>query len=334
MSYDRRKECACKVQAGNERINTEKIMNHYILYVLGFLLSLSQPIQAQTIYHIEENTIIDEIPFELTDHNNMSVRAILNKKDSVNLMFHTAASSITLIEESTEKLSGISWNREYDVKSWGGESSARYSESNFLEIGNLEWDSISIWENKNSGPKTDGKFGPNLFEGMVIEMDFDNSLLVIHSALPSKIDEFEKLSLIYENEFMFIEGVSIVDGVPYENRFLIHSGYGGAILYDDEFVETSSIGAKLKVVDESELKDSYGNVLKTKKAILPIFRIGGTIFKNIPVGFFEGAIGKQKMSVVGGNVLKRFNLIIDADRKNIYIKENELMGLAFSENSN
>lgn len=315
-------------------MKTEKNMKQYKLYLLSFLLSLSQIVVGQNINQIEENTIIDEIPFELTDHNNMSVRAILNNVDTINLMFHTATSSITLIEESTERLNGISWDREYDVKSWGGETSARYSENNFLKIGKLEWDNVSIWENKNSGAKTDGKFGPNLFEGKILEINFDNSLLIIHSTLPSKIEEFEKLNLIYEDDFMFIEGVSIVEGINYRNRFLIHSGYGGTILYDDEFVETSNIGAKLKVIDESELRDSYGNVLKTKKAILPTFRIGETELKDMPVGFFEGVIGKQKVSVLGGNVLKRFNLIIDADRKNIYIKENRLMDLAFSKSSN
>lgn len=45
---------------------------------------------------------------------------------------------------------------------------------------------------------------------------------------------------------------------------------------------------------------------------------------NIPVGFFTGALGRQKMSIVGGDLLKRFNLIIDAERANIYLKENKL----------
>jgi len=44
--------------------------------------------------------------------------------------------------------------------------------------------------------------------------------------------------------------------------------------------------------------------------------------KDIPVGFFEGSMGRQKMSVIGGEILKRFNLIIDSNRKYIYIKPN------------
>ncbi len=72
------------------------------------------------------------------------------------------------------------------------------------------------------------------------------------------------------------------------------------------------------------MKDSYGNILKTKKAIMPLVKIGNEQLTDVPVGFFEGAIGRQKMSILGGDILKRFNWIIDAERKFIYLKANRL----------
>jgi hypothetical protein len=47
-------------------------------------------------------------------------------------------------------------------------------------------------------------------------------------------------------------------------------------------------------LDEKELRDSYGNVLKTKKGKLPKSVIGKEAFKDIPAGFFEGTIRRQK----------------------------------------
>lgn len=113
----------------------------------------------------------------------------------------------------------------------------------------------------------------------------------------------------------------------YKNKFLIHSGYSGDILLDDKFVADHNIGGMLKMVGEKELKDSYGNVVKAIKAILPALRIGKEILFNVPVGFFQGAIGRQQMSIMGGNILKRFNIIIDAQRKNVYLKSSHLKGL-------
>lgn len=246
-------------------------------------------------------------------------------------MFHTAVSGVTLIKEVTEKLTKIKWTQGDKVKSWGGESEARYSENNSLQISKFKWDSISIWENEYSGPATDGKFGLNLFKGKIMEINFEKSILLIHETLPNKIIEYEKLPLIYENDFMFIEGTSRIGNQNYPNRFLIHTGYGGAILYDDKFVEESKIGEQIEITEEQELKDSYGNIVKTKKGNLPKFTVGEEEFKDIPVGFFEGSIGRQKMSVIGGNLLKRFNLIIDSRRENIYIKSNQLKDLPYKD---
>lgn len=42
-----------------------------------------------------------------------------------------------------------------------------------------------------------------------------------------------------------------------------------------------------------------------------------------------GSIGRQKMSVLGGDLLKHFNIIIDRKNGFIYIKPNQLMDTPF-----
>ncbi len=280
---------------------------------------LSQTAIAQT----------DTIKFHLTDHNNISIEAVFNEADTLNLMFHTAAGDVALIKDATQNLNGIKWDSETTVQSWGGESHARYSASNLVQIGNYKTDSISIWEDERSGPGTDGKFGPDLFGDKIIEIDFDERILILHEKLPIKAEDYEKIPLISENGFMFIEGISTIEDKDYQNRFLIHSGYGGAILYDDQFAKDSRIGEHVEIIKEEELKDSYGNILKTKQGKLPKFIVGDEEFTDIPVGFFEGSIARQQMSVMGGNLLKRFNLIFDAERTHVYMKANSLKELPY-----
>jgi hypothetical protein len=271
-----------------------------------------------------------KIPFELTDYNNLKVKAIINQKDTVYLMFHTAANSLTLTEEATKKMKNLVFDRSDNVKSWGGnENSSRFSKSNVLQIGELKWENIPIWENTNSGQQTDGKFGLELFANKVIEIDFDQKLIVLYNQLPAKVKEFEKLKLTFEDEMMFVEGDLVIDQQTMHNKFLVHSGYAGAILLDDQFTVDHAIDSRLKVIDEKTLKDSFGNILKTKKAIAPIVKIGKTALNEIPVSFFTGALGRQKMSILGGDVLKRFNIIIDVERTSIYLKANKLMNSAY-----
>jgi hypothetical protein len=271
------------------------------------------------------------IPFELTPHNNISVKAILNRRDTVHLMFHTAASDLTLTEEATGKIKSLKYEGTDSVKSWGGSSNAsRFSKGNFLQIGDREWKEVSIWENKNSGPGTDGKFGTDLFANQVIEIDFERKRIILHAGLPAKTAQYEKLKLDFENDMLFIEASCTIGTSTFRNRFLLHSGYSGGILFDDKFAADNRLGDKLTIVGEKSLKDSYGNILKTKKAILPTLVIGRENLSDVPAGFFEGAIGRQKMSIFGGDLLKRFNIIIDEKRAFIYLKANQLKELAYT----
>jgi hypothetical protein len=272
------------------------------------------------------------IPFILTEYNNLSVRAILNQKDTVQLMFHTAANDLTLTEEAARKLKTIHFDNKTDsVQSWGGSAnSARLSKNNSLQIAGFEWQNVPLWENINSGQYTDGKFGIDLFAGKVIEIDFDKMMINIYSVLPKINETYQKLPLFFENDKMFVEISLEINRTLYKNKFLVHSGYGGSILFDDKFASDNKLGEKLKITGERSLQDSYGNILKTKKAILPLLKIGNEQLTDVPAGFFEGAIGRQKISLVGGDLLKRFNWIIDAERQYVYLKPGKLKTVDYS----
>ncbi len=288
--------------------------------VIGLLLGQVLSGQGMT------DTKSDTIPFYFTSYNNIVVDALINEKDSVRLMFHTAANDVSLIEKSTKDLSSISWNdKASGVMSWGGSSGeSRVSMNNRVQIGRFQLDSLSIWENKNSGHATDGKFGHNFFEGKHIEVNFDSSFMIVHDALPVKMEEYDELPLSFENGFMFIEAISMVGEKEIPHRYLVHSGYSGAILYDDKFAEEKNIANHIDIIKETRLSDSAGNVLIEKKGKIHRLILGNTSFDDMPVGFFQGAIGRQKMSVLGGDLMKRFNIIFHANRDVIYLKANSL----------
>jgi hypothetical protein len=300
----------------------------FCLFVL--CISLCDTVVAQDKQPVAVPAAPIIIPFQLTAYNNLSVQAILNKKDTVYLMFHTASGGVSLTDVAVKKLQTLHFDRTDTLKSWGGgDNEARFSRNNSMQMGALQWDDVSLWENKNTGQYTDGKFGTDLFASKVVEIDFDKRVIIIHASLPKKIKKYQKLKMTFENDCMFIESLCETGSSTFAHKFLIHSGYAGALLLDDQFVHKNKIAEKLKITGEKSLKDSYGNILKTQKAILPAFKMGQTTFSHVPVGFFGGAIGRQKMSIIGGDILKRFNIIIDAQREFIYLKPNSLRKSAY-----
>lgn len=148
------------------------------LYILSGFMVLASITTGQT------QTL--RIPFQLTAHNNVAISAILNETDTLHLMFHTAASDVTLTEDATNKLKSIRFDGTTDgIKSWGGaENTTRHSANNSLRIGGRLLSNIEIWENKFSGPDTDGKFGLDLFKDQCIQLDFEQKIMLVSPTLP------------------------------------------------------------------------------------------------------------------------------------------------------
>ena len=186
-------------------------------------------------------------------------------------------------------------------------------------MGPLQRSNINIWEDKLSGKDTDGKFGLDLFQKRIVEIDFDHHRIVLHEILPRKAEQYERLKVEAHNDQLFIEGSCLLDGKTYTHKYLVHSGYSGGILLDDTFAADSGIDGKIKITDESSLKDSFGHTIQVKKGLLPAFALGKSQISNVPVGFFTGAVGNQKMSVIGCDVLTKFNIILDSAPNDLYL---------------
>lgn len=273
----------------------------------------------------------DTIPFTLTPANNISVQGVLNDTDTLELMLHTAASGMTLTREATARMGSFELNGADTVSSWGGANASRYSTGNQLQIGGQQWADLQIWENENSGPGTDGKFGLGFFADRIVTIDFDQRHLIISDELPADLENFRKVPVRFDDSFLFLEGALTVGDSTWTNTFLIHSGFGGSLLLDDVFVADHQLSETLEIIKTSILKDSYGNEIKTQKAVLPEFQVDPIVFKDIPIGFFAGSIGRQKMSVIGGDLLKRFNIIFDLLHDEVYLAANTLKTEDFQE---
>ncbi len=243
-------------------------------------------------------------------------------------MFHTAEDSVVLTKEAVTRMKGFHATDSIQVESWGGMASSGFSKGNLVTIGKQTWKEQTIFVDEHSGPETDGKFGPNLFGDQILEINFDLRELIVHTALPASVTDpasaFRRLSYTVNRGNMFIQASLEVDGQKRDHSFLVHSGFGGTALLDDAFVEQHELGKKFETISERELRDSFGNRIKTKKVKVGSFDVGEVTFTDIPVELFEGSIGRQKLSVLGADLLKRFNVIIDPMQHHLYLAPNSL----------
>lgn len=92
-----------------------------------------------------------------------------------------------------------------------------------MKICTFEWKNQTIFVDQFSGPGTDGKFGPNLFDGNVLEINFDRSELVTHRSVPrfaiDKASNYPPLDLSIDRGAMYAACEPFIGGQQCPNTF-------------------------------------------------------------------------------------------------------------------
>lgn len=254
-----------------------------------------------------------------TAADNLVVPATLNGSDRVALMLHTAVDSVSLTTAAIARLARFHVSATIPVQSWGGTTAARYSAGNTLQIGGLAFADIAITECLESGPGSDGKFGPNLFGERIVEIDADGGAIVLHTQLPPLAARCTRLDMVRRGGSLFVRGEIGVGDATVPVEFLLHTGFGGAVLLDTSFVRDHGLTDRLPIVAERELRDSFGHPVKTRTVRVPQLRLGALVFSDVPAGLFDGALGGQRTNVIGGSVLWRCHLILDEAHGHLYL---------------
>ncbi|MEG1200212.1 MAG: hypothetical protein RSD53_12515, partial [Algoriella sp.] len=251
-------------------------MNKKLLSVLLTILTISSFGQ----------NMVKEIPFRLTKYNNILVPVIINQKDTVQLMLHTGSDYITIIEDSYKKMKSIAISDTLNnVTSWAGYSDMKMSQNNIVKFGEEEFNQIPIFIDKQSGHESDGKIGLKFFEGKYLEINFDENKLYVYDKAPSKLKKYIKQNSRYSQETLYIKAFPLIGKKPIETEFMIHTGFSGALMISDDFAKEYKLLEKFEIIGESKLSDAAGNVILSKKSILPNFELANQTFQNVPMSF-------------------------------------------------
>lgn len=248
------------------------------------------------------------IPFRITKHNNIIVKTLVNKQDSLDLMFQIAMEDASISPDRKRNADHIIFGKN------------EISEKNTVQIGKFTLNNVRFFNNELTGHEADGKIGTGMFAGKTFKIDYDNNRFEIYDKQPD-LKGYQGMMLLNENGQFFINADNIIDGnLQQEAYFLLQSGYSGALLYSNDFAEEKNLDKMLKVTSEKTMKNSSGESIVTKQGILPFFKLNNSVLKDVPAGFFVGKRKTQEVNYFGADMMRRFIWIFDADRKMVYIK--------------
>ena len=260
--------------------------------------------------------IHDTIPFVLTEYNNVVLKVVLNGKDTLNLKFDSGAGDFLLTNDILKNKLHL-----------------ETLENNTFKIGNIKWEKQTIHPVELSGQGTAGRFGWNLFDGKIVEIDYDRSIFIIHSKL-SKINKgYQKFKIEYTNGLFCIQGELQIENKKYKNRFLFDNGYQRTIMLDDDLMKEQNYPKdSLEIIKKVIMQNGQGKEIPVLTVNNEKLLLGKYTLKNIPVQLLSTSNPAQfKTHIMGNEVLKRFNTILDFQNNIVYLKPNSLYDLSYVE---
>lgn len=259
----------------------------------------------------------DTIPFILTAFNNIRLKAVLNKKDTLDLKFDSGTTGLLLTNDVLKSKATTAHTNKAD---------------NTLQIGNLHWDSLRVYPVALSGQGTDGRFGWDLFDGKIVEIDYDQNLFIVHTRLPEIGKGYTQLPMEYTHTLFCIPAELQIGNRKYKNRFLFDNGYQRTIMLDTVLMHAQNYPQNLEVIKKVIMKNGQGKEIPVITVNNERINLGAHSLRNIPAQLLtiENPAGFQT-HILGNEVLKRFNTLLDFQHNVVYLKPNSLYNLPYTD---
>lgn len=255
---------------------------------------------------------------------------INNSKDSLNFIFDTGSGGISLDSTTAAELKIEVKPSDKTIRGIAGIRSVSFAYKNTLQLPGLSVDSLDFHINDYDilssvyGEHVDGIIGYSFFNRYIVKIDYDSLRINVYSKGPMKYPRGGYLlKPLLVN--LLIQSAKITDQDERTARFYFDTGAGLCLLLSSDFVEDSTLLSpkRKKVVTQVEGLGGKKQMLLTT---VREFRLGPYKFKRVPAYIFEDEFNVTSYPYLGGlignDLLRRFNLIINYEKRDIYIVPN------------
>jgi len=294
-------------------------------------ITLSSPLQAQEEFVPPPAKLLSTFPFRQFTGGVVLVKArFAEYPDSLNFILDTGSGGISLDSTTCERLKIKSSPSDRTIRGIAGIRTVRFVYNQKLHLPNLDVDSLNFHVNDYEiltaayGEQIDGIIGFSFLSRYIVKIDYDSS----------KIHVYSKGSMKYpRGGFLLrpilstlpIQVARIHDEKEINSRFYFDTGAGLCLLLSSDFVDDSSLLSKKKkpVLTQGE---GLGGKMEMKLTTVRDFKLGPYRFKKVPTYIFDDNYNVTAYPYLGGlignDILRRFNIIINYDRRDIYLQPN------------
>jgi membrane-associated protease RseP (regulator of RpoE activity) len=251
--------------------------------------------------------------------------------DSLTFIFDTGCGGISLDSLTALRLKLAASPSDSYIRGIAGMRREQLLNGMRLRFGNVALDSITMEVNNYDiltsvyGEKIDGILGYTFFSRYLVRVDYDSCRIDIYSKGPVSYPKGGYLLRPQLVGLPMTEG-KLNDSRDINSRFYFDTGAGLCLLFSSEFTADSAVfGPKRKRPVRAE-GAGLGGKKEMQLTTLRNFSIGPFRFRHIPTYVFDDSYDvtnyPQLGGLIGNDLLRRFNLILNYDKSEIYLTPN------------
>jgi hypothetical protein len=312
--------------------------------ILFLLVWNIRPAVAQDVFALTQNGYYDRALNLPTDRFLGSIRfrvliggIILGKirlgdfPDSLNFIFDTGCGGISLDSLTARQLKLVPHASSRYIRGIAGMRQEELLDGMQLHFGPVTLDSVAMEVNNYDilssvyGEPIDGILGYTFFSRYLVRVDYDSCRLDIYSKGPVKYPKGGYLLRPRLAGLPMTQG-RLNDARDINSMFYFDTGAGLCLLFSSEFAADSAVfGPKRKRPVRAE-GAGLGGKKEMQLTTLKNFSIGPFRFRHIPTYVFDDSYDvtnyPQLGGLIGNDLLRRFNLILNYDKSEIYLMPN------------
>lgn len=257
------------------------------------------------------------IPFTLGDNDKIYVTGSINGGPPLDLQVDLGAGGTVIKKASVSKVT-MTFDESITLRNSDGEHVVPSSSRNTIEIAGLRWEDVPVAVADNMTHREDAIVGNTLFQDRVLAIDYDRMVLAIHDALPD-VSGWHRADMILDGVIPFVRGELEAGGHAQAGWFLLDTGAYTSILRHERLSSTSKF--------RDELRRLLGPLGGTVRG--PVLSFGDQTFSgiNYAVDRYDGR--PSALGVLGNDVLKRLNMVVDNRLGAVYLRPNSRINDAF-----
>jgi Aspartyl protease/PDZ domain len=296
-----------------------------------FFVVVSSVARAQEEFVQPAARHITSFPFRMLSGGIVIIKAKLSQfPDSLNFIFDTGSGGISLDSMTTVSLGIVGTLSDKTIRGIAGIRQVKFAYNHKLHLPGLTVDSLNFHINDYDvltsayGEKIDGIIGYSFISRYILKIDYDSSKMHVYSKGTIKYPRggFLLRPLLTSLPVMTAQ---VRDEREINSRFYFDTGAGMCLLLSDDFAEDSAF-TRPKSKWFTTQAEGLGGKAPMKQGVIKQIKIGPYKFRNVPTYIFDDQFNVTSYPYLGGlignDLLRRFNLIINYEKRDIYMIPN------------